>query len=67
MNAACSVQGVTIRLTAERLVHITEEHSELAGYLFEILGVIEEPGAIYEGNLGEHLACRETEPGKHLG
>ena len=32
MNTAKSVNGVMIRLPAERWVHITEEHAEMAGY-----------------------------------
>jgi hypothetical protein len=34
---AISKNGVPIRLTEERWFHITEEHSEMAGYYFEIL------------------------------
>ncbi len=37
MNVVISKNRVPIRLTDERWVHITEEHSEMAGYYFEIL------------------------------
>ncbi len=32
-----SVSGVTIRLTEERWLHITEEHAEVAGHLHDVL------------------------------
>ncbi|MHC1574416.1 MAG: hypothetical protein ACXQTY_01225 [Candidatus Methanogasteraceae archaeon] len=55
MDVAKSKNGVPIRLTKERWFHITEEHSEMAGYYFEVLetGRIlkrftkAEPGSIY--------------------
>ncbi len=66
MNKVESKNGVPIRLSNERWLHITEEHSELAGYYYEILEIISDPEAIYEGSAGELLATREIEPGKHL-
>lgn len=66
MNTARSVNGVTIRLPAERWIHVTEEHAEMAGYLHEVLETIEKPAAIFEGNTGELLAAREIETGKYL-
>lgn len=38
-----------IRLPDERWFHITEKHSEMAGYYFEVLKTVEEPEIIYEG------------------
>ncbi len=64
--AAKSVNGVSVRLTGERWLHITEEHSELAGYSSDVLEVIEKPEAIFGGSAGELLAAREIEPGKYL-
>ena len=61
-----SKNGVSIRLTMERWFHITEEHSEMAGYYFEVLETLQEPKAIYEGKGGESLAAKEIEPGKYL-
>jgi len=61
-----SKNGVPIRLTDERWVHITEEHSELAGLRLEVLETIANPTAIFTGNRGELLAVREVEPGKYL-
>lgn len=66
MSIAKSVNGVTIRLSAERWVHITEEHAELAGYYYDVLETIQQPLAVFEGNSGEFLAAREIEAGKYL-
>jgi len=52
MDIATSKNGVQIRLTEERWFHITEEHSEMAGYYFEVLETVEEPEVIYEGKTG---------------
>ena len=65
-HTAKSVNGVTIRLPDERWVHITEEHAEMAGYLYDVLETVQEPLAIFEGNEGELLAAREIETGKYI-
>jgi len=61
-----SKNGVPIRLTDERWVHITEEHAELAGYRLEVLEAIAEPERIVAGGGGELLAVRRQENGKLL-
>jgi len=66
MHIAKSVNGVIIRLLDERWIHIIEEHSEMAGYLFEVLETIQEPLVVFEGNLRELLAAREIDSGKYL-
>ena len=66
MDLVKSKNDVPIRLTKERWFHITEEHSEMAGYYFEVLETVEEPEAIYEGKTGESLAVREVENGKNI-
>src|SRR5258708_3620923 len=66
MHSARSKNGVLIRLPDERWVHITEEHSELAGNLYNVLETIAEPSVIYSGSLGEMLAVSEIETGKYL-
>ncbi len=66
MNTAKSVNGVTIRLPAERWIHISEEHAEMAGYLYDVLETIQEPLAIYEGNTDELIAARQITTGKYL-
>ena len=47
-------------------IHITEEHSELAGYYFEVFETVNEPQAVYEGKLGELIAVKELEIGKFM-
>jgi len=66
MEIITSKNGIPIRLTEQRWLHITEEHSELAGYYFEVLETLQEPEAIYAGKGGESLATKEIEPGKYL-
>jgi hypothetical protein len=66
MEIVGSKNGVPIRLTEERWLHITEEHSEMAGYYFEVLDTVQDPKAIYEGKAGELLAVKEVEPGKYM-
>jgi hypothetical protein len=65
MNVVKSKNNVSIRLPGERWFHITEEHSEMAGYYFEVLETVEEPEAIYEGRTGECIAVREIEKDKY--
>lgn len=66
MDVVKSKNNVPIRLPEERWFHITEEHSEMAGYYFEVLETVEEPEAIYEGKAGEYLAVREIEKDKYI-
>ena len=66
MHTVHSKNGVPIRLTEERWLHITEEHSEMAGYYFDVLETVQDPVAIYEGKNGALLAIREVEPAKHI-
>jgi len=58
--------NVPIRLTEERWFHITEEHSEMAGYYFEVLETVGEPEVIYEGKAEECIAVREIDKGKYI-
>ncbi len=66
MDITKSKNNVPIRLTEEGWFHITEEHSEMAGYYFEVLETLEEPEAIYEGKAGECIAVRGIEKGKYI-
>ncbi|MBW1614845.1 MAG: hypothetical protein JRJ57_13015 [Deltaproteobacteria bacterium] len=66
MDVVKSKNSLPIRLTEERWFHITEEHSEMAGYYFEVLETVEEPEAIYEGKEGECIAVREIEKEKYI-
>ncbi len=66
MDTVRSKNNVPIRLTGERWFHITEEHSEMAGYYFEVLETLEGPEAIYDGNAGGCIAVREIEKDKYV-
>jgi len=66
MDVIKSKNDVSIRLPDNRWFHITEEHSEMAGYYFEVLETVEQPEAIYEGKAGECLAVREVEKDKYI-
>jgi hypothetical protein len=61
-----SKNDIPIRLPNERWLHITEEHSEMAGYYFEVLETVESPEVIYQGYTGEYIALREIETGKFI-
>ncbi len=66
MDIVRSKNGVPIRLTEERWIHITEEHPEMAGYYFEVLEAVEGAEAIYEGKTGERIAVRQIEKDKYI-
>ena len=63
-ETAVSIEGGTIRLTAERWRHITERHPELSGLRDEVMQAVADPSRLLDGNAGEPLAIREVEPGK---
>jgi hypothetical protein len=65
-DIVASIRRIPIRLTAERWVHITEEHCELAGLRLEVLETVAKPERVLAGGEGEVLAIRELIPGKHL-
>ena len=46
MDVSESVDGVPIRLTAERWVHIVENHDEVAGYYEEVLETVADPEVV---------------------
>lgn len=66
VTTALSKNGVPIRLPDERWIHLTEGHSEMAGYYSEVLEALEDPDAIYKGNSGELLAVKEIHADKYL-
>ncbi|MDD1738818.1 MAG: hypothetical protein LUQ02_04550 [Methanothrix sp.] len=66
MTTALSKNGVLIRLPDERWIHLTEGHSEMAGYYSEVLETLEDPDAIYEGGSGELLAAKEIQTDKYI-
>ena len=66
MYTVKSIHNVLIRLPDERWIHITEEHAEMAGYLYDVLETVQKPFAIFQGNANELLATSEIEPGKYI-
>lgn len=61
-----SKNGVPIRLTDERWLHISEEHSEMAGLRLDVLEAITDPERVVVGNSGELLALRSQPDEKVL-
>lgn len=60
IGTARSKNGVTIRLTDERWLHITSSHKEIApGDFSATLTVIKQPDVIFQGDTGELLAVRK--------
>lgn len=66
MEKATSINGVPIRLTDERWVHIIENHDDLAGYYDEVLDVIEYPDYIIKGYDVTLVALRHVDRNKFL-
>ena len=66
MHVVRSKNNVPVRLSEERWFHIVEEHSEMAGYYFEVLEAVEQPEAIYAGKAGEDIAVKQIEKGKYI-
>ena len=58
MDSVNSKNGVPIRLTEERWLHIVENHDELAGYYDDVLAVVENPEWITRGQRGSLIAWR---------
>ncbi|NOT00296.1 MAG: hypothetical protein HOP29_06675 [Phycisphaerales bacterium] len=63
---ATSRNGVAIRLTDERWVHIVDEHCELGGFLDDIMRTVEEADRVLAGGQGELIAVRKLETGHAL-
>jgi hypothetical protein len=61
-----SINGVPIRLTDERWVHIVENHDDLAGFYDEIADIIEYPEYIIKGYKDALIALRQIRKGKFL-
>lgn len=58
MESSLSLNGVAVRLTAERWWHIVENHDELAGYAEDVLETIENLQLILRGHAGSLVAVR---------
>jgi hypothetical protein len=61
-----SVDGVPIRLTAERWVHIVESHDEVAGYYDEVLETVARPEVVLAGYQGSLIGVRSYGRQHHL-
>ena len=61
MDIIKSRNGVPIRLTAERWLHIIENHDDLAGHYDKVLRVIEEPDYVIKGYRGAFIALKEVD------
>lgn len=66
MESALSLNGVAVRLTAERWWHIVENHDELAGYADDVLETIENPQLILRGHAGSLVAVRNYGRNRYL-
>lgn len=64
MDTVCSVNGVPIRLTAERWLHIVEGHPELAGYYHDVLETVAWPEFLVKDNDNALVAVRTISEGK---
>ncbi|MBI3468168.1 MAG: hypothetical protein HY000_34620 [Planctomycetes bacterium] len=58
MGIARSVNGVPIRLTAERWSHIVKSHDELDGCYDDVLRVVENPDLVLRESGGALLAVK---------
>ncbi|RME49890.1 MAG: hypothetical protein D6796_04130 [Caldilineae bacterium] len=58
MDIVLSIEGVPIRLTAERWFHIVENHDDLAGHYDDVLETVENPELILRGYRGSFIAVR---------
>ena len=58
LHVTNSVHGVPIRLTYERWQHISQNHPEMAGLLYDILETVERPETVRLGPNGESIAER---------
>jgi hypothetical protein len=61
-----SMNGVPIRLTAERWLHIVENHDEVAGYYDDVLETVASPDIIVPGYRGSLIAVHSYGQQHHL-
>ena len=61
METVKSVNGVPIRLTDERWIHIIENHDDMAGYYDEVLTIIESPDFVIKGYGEALIALKQFE------
>ena len=66
MEIVKSKNGVPIRLTEERWLHIVENHDDLAGYYDDILNCVEETDYIIKGYRNALVALKKVDERKFL-
>ncbi len=66
MDVFKSVNGVPVRLTNERWIHIVENHDDLAGFYDEIGDTVEYPEYVIRGYRKALIALRQTKEEKFL-
>lgn len=66
LDRAISRNGVPIRLTEERWLHIVENHDDLAGYYDTVLDAVEDPDLILPGYRGALIAVKELARRRYL-
>lgn len=66
MEIATSVNGVPVRLTAERWLHIVDARDDLAGREEEVLATVERPDWITRGYRGTLMAWKAYGAGRCL-
>jgi hypothetical protein len=66
MDILKSVNGVPVRLTDERWVHIVENHDDLTGFYDEIGDIIEYPEYVIKGYEDTLIALRKMGKNKFL-
>jgi hypothetical protein len=67
MDIVHSVNGVPIRMTAERWKHIMENHNDLAGHYENMLETVEKPDLVLPGYGGTLIALKGVAKGRYLG
>jgi hypothetical protein len=66
VDRVLSIDGVPIRLTEERWLHIVENHDDLAGYYNEVLETIANPELVLPGYGSSLIAVRSYGRRRHL-
>jgi hypothetical protein len=67
MDIVHSVNGVPIRMTAQRWKHIVENHNDLAGYYEMVLQTVEKPDLVIPGYGGTLIALKGLARRRYLG
>jgi len=66
VDTSQSVDGIPIRLTPERWLHIVENHDDLAGYYDEVLDTVADPEVVLPGYGGSLIAVRQLGQRRYL-